>query len=456
MERKPRVVRYTDQQLRCAQLRAKGFSLSRIAAELSKEYGKSFSTAYVSNTLKRFRPVADQIRADYESLRGAHYWEKERLKTQIPMMSVYSKYAIKRVKRLLREGYYPRKLVPFGYQLVDRELIPHAEKVQVVLAICRGRLEGKSVSHLSRQYTLSYEVTVRILTDPIYRQNDPIITWSGKKYRGKHVTGIVPQDVWKNVQSTFATEDSQFHGGYPPFGFKNFLFEVDSQKIEKVKRAFELRADMKAPKTYRQINKDTGIPVSALHWIFTNPIYLKKKIVTREIWDRVQELKADASKFWERMGQTTRTNIITSLTQAGEMTTPEIAQKVNVDVNDVRLRLIKMHKDGYVEKRRAMLRGKKVDIWRLRGGAKERDWFFHDAIDTTVPVEKVKALFQRLLQGPTTARDLSETTGRSRFTVRGWLNQLRMKGILELFQPNKGKWRLKSEYVKTIKEKLNA
>jgi DNA-binding transcriptional ArsR family regulator len=460
MKHKLVYVKYSNQQVRIAELRAQGKTELEIARLLTAEWGKNVSVEYVSGALGAFSPVADQMLRDCKRLTASHYWQRKRLNSfaATGRADLFSRHLRQATERRLLEGYYPRDFAPYGYKLKNRELIPDAKKASIVLAICRGRLAGKSVSALSNEFKLSYDVTARILTDAIYREDKPIITWDEKKYEGEHIRGIVPQDLWKQVQNTFTQEAkrSHSHRGSAPFGFKNLLLAQDEEKIEKVKHAFELRADKTTPRTYRQISENTGIPVTALHWIFTNKVYLEQGIVTHEVWNRVQELKGDASKFWERMGATTRANILDTLGKTGEMTTPEVAREVRIDVNDVRLHLAKLYDQGLVEARRSILRGKKVLIWRPRGQAKERNWFFHQAIDTTVPVEKVKAFFERLLQGPATARELSETTGRSRFTVRGWLYQLRARGIIELFQPNKGRWALKSEYARTIKEKLNS
>ena len=81
-----------------------------------------------------------------------------------------------------RNGYVQHR-PPFGYRLVNGQLIVNEEEAKIVRKIYLGRSKEKSLSELSRETGVPRSTVRRILRNPIYKGK---VRWKGKTVPGQH------------------------------------------------------------------------------------------------------------------------------------------------------------------------------------------------------------------------------------------------------------------------------
>ncbi|HML02477.1 MAG TPA: recombinase family protein [Candidatus Bathyarchaeia archaeon] len=334
-------IKISTLQLEALKLRSEGLPIHEIARRLGKSSGA------VYNCLQAFEKSYPRLLKMMSEIEKGGY-----LRGGLPMSG---KTWAKGVERSVKAGYFPPGNVPFGYVRAGKELAVDPEKARVVKQTFSGRLQGKTLSQLSKETHLSYKILWRILKNPVYAGK---IMWKGKEYSGKHEP-LVDMEAWRKAQFI----DRPKHGGTAPYGYRwiSSHLVVDPEAAAKVKEAFKLRSE---GKTLAEVAKAARIPKPTLKRVLRKEIYMGMKatetklfpidvepIVNLEVWRKAQYV---GREMWreelKKKGVEVREKILGILNQ-GPATVNEISEKAGLGRSNLKAHLRRLEKDGMVKKR---------------------------------------------------------------------------------------------------------
>jgi len=260
----------TPLQLRVIKLRAKGYSIPKIADALRKNQGT------VSNALKSFERNYPRALKFIDEVKATKYYYKSPASQEMRDLALNAKV------RLIEQGYYVGT-PPRGYKKEGGKLVIDPEKAPMVQYVFEGAWEGKSTVQMSREilgrfgFKLGPKEVWKMLRRKQYLGHVP---FRGNLYRGKH-PAIIGRELWESVNPS---ERTLYHTGRVPFGFirKGGRFINDPEKAAIVKEMFK---DWLAGITLPEMSENFKMHPSTIWRMIKNPIYANKVEVDGKFMD---------------------------------------------------------------------------------------------------------------------------------------------------------------------------
>jgi DNA invertase Pin-like site-specific DNA recombinase len=334
---KPQSYVFTDQQVEAAKLWAQGFSLTQIADRLGVKYAHHFS-----GSLKEFRRVAECMRKVVEDLEKAHYWEK-----QIDRKSLAIR-ASEGHKRLMRDGFWIYRVVPYGYMTVNRRLEPHPEKAQIMNRVYKRVDAGEVPRKVAKDEGLDCTKITRMLRNPVYKGFTP-----DGQVKLKHKS-LIDEATWDRVQRILAIKK-------PPralFGFRRTAtgVEVDKDKVETMRRVCSLRSEHEST---NMIAEKLKISQRAVERVLQKRVY--KDIVGADLWEKAHSVHLEfgapaLKKFREKQKDKIKDNILAYLHECGRTgsTTGQMSKTTGFGESTVLRYLSQFKRNGIVDRQQGL------------------------------------------------------------------------------------------------------
>lgn len=443
---KPRVFKFSEFQVEAAKYKAMGYSLSQIAKMLKEQFKleKEPSISQIHQSLKAFESVSKRMRQAVLELSKAGFWEK-----QIDHRPL-SLRALEREKQMLLEGYWPFKLVPYGYYKDDEGKIKidieKAENIRKLFELAAKGGEGL-LEFGQKVMPGSPSKIYRLLGRHIYKGYQP---FSNELLHLPHLA-IIDEKTWREAQKIHVGRR-----GPPPFGYRWIglrLVPVPEER-EIVQKIFILRLENKSlTEIAEKLKLQKGLPQK----IIKRQLYKTRKwrvsgrtvevegdaFVPAVVWDRAQYIKLNKSYYAEKRRKQIQNEIINYLKKWHFATASQIARDIKKGFGAVNVVLDTMKFNGLVNRKRSG----RYWLWFLvENPDKEKAEIWGELVTKSKP-GNLKKIIEQL---PAKTSEIQKKTGiRKVGTISEWLKRLKQKGIVEKHPPHKfGMWYLTQEWAK--------